>query len=63
MMTDCQLTLNDEERGYLVEILERALKEAQIEEHRTRTPSYREHVLHDEGLIAGLLAKLGHRAA
>ncbi len=22
MMTDCQLTLNDEERGYLVEILE-----------------------------------------
>jgi hypothetical protein len=63
MMTDCQLTLNDVERGYLVEILERALKEAQIEEHRTRTPSYREHVLHDEELIAGLLAKLGHRAA
>jgi hypothetical protein len=63
MMTDCQLTLNDEERGYLVEILQRALREAQIEEHRTRTPTYREHVLHDEGLIAGLLAKLGHRAA
>jgi hypothetical protein len=35
------------------------LKEAQIEEHRTRTPSYREHVLHDESLITGLLRKLG----
>ena len=59
MMTDCQLTVNDEERGFLVEILKRALKEAQIEEHRTRTPSYREHVLHDESLITGLLRKLG----
>jgi hypothetical protein len=61
MLTDCQLTLNDEERTYLVEILERALKDAQIEEHRTRTPSYREHVLHDESLITGLLRKLGQR--
>jgi hypothetical protein len=59
MIKDCQMTVNDEERAYLVEILERALKEAQIEEHRTRTPSYREHVLHDESLITGLLRKLG----
>jgi hypothetical protein len=63
MLTDCQLTLNDEERTYLVEILERALKDAQIEEHRTRTPSYREHVLHDESLITGLLRKLGQSVA
>jgi hypothetical protein len=58
-MADVQLSLSDQERAYLGELLERALKETRIEEHRTRSPSYREHVLHDEALMEGLLAKLG----
>lgn len=62
-MADSQLTLTAEERDYLVSLLETALKDARVEEHRTRTPSYRQHVLHDEALIAALLTKLGRPPA
>jgi hypothetical protein len=58
-MADSQLTLTAEERDYLVRLLETALKEARVEEHRTRTPSYRQHILHDEAVIGALLTKLG----
>jgi hypothetical protein len=57
-MTEFQVALTAEERQYLVDLLERALKDALLEEHRTRTPSYREHVLREEGLVQGLLNKL-----
>lgn len=58
-MAELQLTLTAEERAYLVDLLETVLKDTRIEEHRTRTPSYREHVLHQEDLIVGLLTKFG----
>ncbi len=58
-MAELQLTLSAEERQYLVGFLEMALKDTRVEEHRTRTPIYREHVLHQEDLIVGLLRKLG----
>jgi len=57
-MTELQMTLTAEERQYLVSLLERVLKETRVEEHRTRAPSYREHVLQREDLIVGLLSKL-----
>lgn len=57
--TELQLTLSAEEHQYLRELLERTLKNTRVEEHRTRTPSYRQHVLHEEDLIQGLLNKLG----
>jgi hypothetical protein len=57
-MAELQMTLSDEERQYLVELLEITLKDTRIEEHRTRTPLYRENVLRQEGLIEGLLNKL-----
>ena len=57
-MAELQLTLNVEEREYLVGLLENLLKEKRVEEHRTRGPSYREHLLHQEDLLAGLLSKL-----
>ena len=57
-MPEQQLTLTAEECAYLVELLEGALKDARIEEHRTRTPTYREHVLHREDLVKSLLNKL-----
>ena len=40
--------------------LETALKNHRIEEHRTRTPTYREQILQEEKLIEQLLIKLGH---
>jgi hypothetical protein len=57
-MNELPVTLTVEERRYLLELLERVLKEARVEEHRTRTPVYREHVLKEEALIEGLLVKL-----
>ena len=35
------------------------LKDTRIEEHRTRTPSYREFVLRQEDMIVAILRKLG----
>lgn len=58
-MADSQLTLTAEERTFLVGLLETAQKDTRIEEHRTRAPTYREHVTHQGELIAGLLSKLG----
>jgi hypothetical protein len=58
-MADSQLLLSDEEKTFLVGLLEVALKDTRVEEHRTRTLSYREHILHQEELIAAVLSKLG----
>jgi hypothetical protein len=57
-MAELQLAVTTEERDYLVDLLETVLKETRVEEHRTRTPSYREHVVHREELILALLGKL-----
>jgi hypothetical protein len=60
-MTDTmlQLTLTEEERAFLAELLERTMKETRVEEHRTRAPSYREFVLEREKLMGSLMRKLG----
>ena len=58
-MAEHQLTLTAEERQFLVGLLELVLKDTKVEEHRTRTPSYREHIVRREQLIADLLRKLG----
>lgn len=52
------VTLTAEEHKYLHDLLETALRNARVEEHRTRTPLYREHVLHQEDVIQGVLDKL-----
>jgi len=57
-MAEFHLTLREEERTFLVEFLESALKDTLVEEHRTRKPGYRETVLRQENLINGLLGKL-----
>jgi predicted acetyltransferase len=58
-IAELQVTLAVEETEFLATLLEHELKEKRIEEHRTRVPSYREYVLHDEEQIVGLLKKLG----
>lgn len=58
-MADTQLTLTAQEREQLIDLLEAALKETKVEEHRTRAPSFREIVLQKEHAIASVLRKLG----
>jgi len=58
-MPELQLMLSAEERQYLLDLLKTELKDRRVEEHRTRTPLYRENVLQKETVIANLLAKLG----
>ena len=57
-MSDLQVTLSAEEREYLLNLLQTTLKSVRVEEHRTRTPLFREHVLQQEKLALGLLTKL-----
>jgi hypothetical protein len=57
-MAELQVTLTAEERQYLLDLLEITLKDMRVEEHRTRTPTYREHVLRQESIAEGLLNKL-----
>lgn len=57
-MRDTQLTLTPPERELLVTLLETALREMLVEEHRTRTPSFREHILENEDVARGILTKL-----
>jgi hypothetical protein len=61
-MAETPLTLTAEERQFLVSLLQLVLKDTLVEEHRTRTPSYRDHIVHREDLIRGLLGKLGQPA-
>jgi hypothetical protein len=61
-MAELQVTFTAEEREYLLELLEHVLKETRIEEHRTRTPSFREHVLHREELLQQVMNKLRQAA-
>jgi hypothetical protein len=58
-MAESQLTLTDDERAFLIGLLEVAERDSLIEEHRTRSPSYREQILQREDVIASLLKKLG----
>jgi len=58
-MPELQLTLTADERDFLIAHLEQLLKNTRVEEHRTRSPSYREHVIRQEDQIVSLLTKLG----
>jgi hypothetical protein len=57
-MFESPMTLTADERDYLTTLLETALKDKRVEEHRTRSPGYREHVLQQEAIISSLLDKL-----
>ena len=57
-MAEFQISLTSEECTLLLSLLETAQKETRIEEHRTRAPDYREHIVHQGAVIAALLNKL-----
>ncbi len=56
---ESQIVLTKEEHKFLAELLEEALKNTRVEEHRTRTMSYRENVVHHKELLLSILTKLG----
>ena len=57
-MGELTLNLTEDERAFLIDFFESALKETMVEEHRTRRPTYRETVMRQETMIEGLLGKL-----
>lgn len=62
-MAELQLSLSQEENQFLTTLLLNLLRDKRVEEHRTRTPSYRGEVIREEELIANVLRKLGNPVA
>jgi hypothetical protein len=61
-MTEPQSLFTAKERQFLVDLLEMVLKEKRVEEHRTRTPSFRPYVVEQEEMLQRVLAKLRQAA-
>ncbi len=61
-MATFQVALTDEEREYLKSLLQTVQKETRVEEHRTRAPEYRKHVVHQGDVITELIRKLNEPA-
>jgi len=57
-MSQVNLTLTNDERDYLVRMLQKALEDVRVEVHRTHTPDFRAQVQNEEELVRGLLAKV-----
>jgi len=57
-MVETRLTLNSDEKEYLLRLLRTAVGETRVEVHRTHTPNYREMVLAEEVLLKELISKL-----
>lgn len=57
-VSSCTLSLSEEERTELLELLEQSLKESRVEEHRTRTLGYRELVEHRRVVLERLAERL-----
>ena len=57
-MAEQNLTLTSEERNCLISLLEAILKQTRVEEHRTKTLTYREHIVEKEHLVESVLNKL-----
>jgi hypothetical protein len=55
----CTLALTGEERELLLKVLEQALRDKQIENHRTDSITFRQLVQRQETLLQNLLEKLG----
>jgi hypothetical protein len=62
-MADLQMTVTENEREFLAKLLQTVLNEKRVEEHRTRTPSYRKDIISEEDMISSLLGKLGKAPA
>lgn len=59
-MADFTMAVTADERQFLLDLLEASLKNLRVEEHRTRAPSFREHIIKQEAALESLLKKLQH---
>ncbi len=57
-MAEFNLSINEQERTELLNLLRQSLGETRVEVHRTHTPGYREEVQRQEKVIRDLLDKL-----
>ena len=57
-MAESRIVLSQEEREYLLRLLETAMGETRVEAHRTHQPDFRTKVLAEEELLRGLISKL-----
>ena len=57
-MPDFQLTLTDDERQYLLELLNAEIGDTSAEVHHTRSSDFRERVRAQKDLLRELVAKL-----
>jgi hypothetical protein len=55
------LTLSEEEKGELLQLLEHALGDLRVEVHRTHTPDFRAQLLRREDLLRRLIEKFRNR--
>jgi len=58
MTAEYTLTLTEAERTHLLSFLEQALRDKLVEEHRTESPDFREHVHSQEAAMESLIGKL-----
>jgi len=56
--TAVPLSLSEEERAFLLSLLEQGLRDKRVEEHRTEAFDFKEYVQHQEDLMEGLINKL-----
>jgi len=56
--SDFSVLLTEEERSYLLTVLEQVLKDKLVEEHRTDSISFREHVRQQGAVLQRVLSKL-----
>ena len=57
-MAETRIVLTQEEREYLLRILQSAIGETRVEVHRTHQPNFRTQVLAEEELQRKLISKL-----
>jgi hypothetical protein len=57
-MAETRIVLTQEERDYLLRILQSAIGETRVEVHRTHSPNFRTQVLAEEELQRKLISKL-----
>jgi len=56
--TQITLALTEEERSELASLLDRTLRDTLVEEHRTDSPNYREHIERREAALRSVSEKL-----
>ena len=58
---DFTVTLTEEERTQLLNLLEQTFRDTHVEARRTEAPKYQEEIHHQETVLRGLIEKLRRR--